>query len=83
MMASSSFRPGTPAAGRAVGSARRPRGWWATLRWYVRGVLGEDVYDAYVAHRAATHPEGPVLSEREYWRARTDWQEKNPQGRCC
>ena len=53
-----------------------------TLRWYVRGVLGEDAYDKYRAHVAQQHG-GTPMTEREFWRDRTDRMEANPQGRCC
>ncbi|HEX8518815.1 MAG TPA: YbdD/YjiX family protein [Pseudonocardia sp.] len=62
------------------------------VRWWVRGVLGADAYDRYLDHHrrcaeeggAAGHgPTGPPMTEREFWRARTDHQERNPQGRCC
>ncbi|MEH0109352.1 YbdD/YjiX family protein [Tersicoccus sp. MR15.9] len=82
-MSSTPFPGPSATGGRSCGSARRPSGWWATVRWYVRGVMGEDAYETYVAHRQATHPGEPVMSERDYWRARNDWQDKNPQGRCC
>lgn len=58
-------------------------GWWARARWFVRGVLGENAYQAYLLHHERSGCSGPPLSERAYWRARTDWQEANPQGRCC
>jgi uncharacterized short protein YbdD (DUF466 family) len=52
-----------------------------------RGVLGEDAYDRYRAHvqaqRAAGDPEHPLMTEREFWRDRTDRQDAHPQGRCC
>ena len=59
------------------------------VAWFVRGVLGEDAYDKYAAHHAATHGRGgegggePVMTEREFWRDQTDRQQQNPQGRCC
>ena len=53
------------------------------VRWYVRGVLGADAYDRYLDHHRRAGTPGPPMSEREYWRARTDHQEHNPQGRCC
>lgn len=50
---------------------------------YLGGVLGADAYAKYRDHhRAAGHQE-PPLSEREFWRDRTDRQDANPQGRCC
>ena len=57
------------------------------LAWFWRGVVGEDAYDKYCAHvraqRAAGDPTHPLLTEREFWRDRTDRQESAPQGRCC
>jgi uncharacterized short protein YbdD (DUF466 family) len=50
---------------------------------YFSGLLGADAYVRYLEHhRAAGHPE-PPLSEREFWRDRTDRQDTSPQGRCC
>lgn len=56
------------------------------VAWFVRGVLGEDAYQKYVEHHRAVHgdnPAVPMMSEREFWRDKTDRQEANPQGRCC
>ena len=53
------------------------------LLWWVRGVLGEHAYDQYLAHHRRSGHAGPPMTEREFWRARTDHQERNPQGRCC
>lgn len=75
-------RAGGSASGRlSVGPAGRS--WWDRVRWYVAGVLGENAYQAYLAHHERTGCGTPPLSERDYWRSRTDWQERNPQGRCC
>jgi len=50
----------------------------------VRGVMGEDAYDKYLAHAQGEHGGAvPVMTEREFWRDRTDRQDSNPQGRCC
>ncbi|MCU1517582.1 MAG: YbdD/YjiX family protein [Pseudarthrobacter sp.] len=50
---------------------------------YLGSVMGADAYAKYVEHcREAGHPE-PPLSEREFWRDRTDRQDSSPQGRCC
>ena len=55
--------------------------------WFVRGVMGEDAYDKYLAHHEAVHRDSdeapPVMSKREFWRDLTDRQDRNPQGRCC
>ena len=50
---------------------------------YFQGVLGADAYAKYVEHHRLTGHGTPPLSEREFWRDRTDRQETNPQGRCC
>jgi uncharacterized short protein YbdD (DUF466 family) len=50
---------------------------------YFGGVLGADAYAKYLEHhRASGHAEKP-MTEREFWRDRTDRQDSNPQGRCC
>ena len=52
-----------------------------------RGVVGEDAYERYCEHvdacRAAGDETHPLMTEREFWRDRTDRQDANPQGRCC
>ncbi|WP_226345284.1 YbdD/YjiX family protein [Agilicoccus flavus] len=63
-----------------LGRARRVA---SSLRWYVRGVVGEDAYDRYVAHLRATHPDAPIPTEREFWREKYAEQERNPKTRCC
>lgn len=58
----------------------------AGLAWYVRAVSGEDAYDKYLAHHESVHgtlSAVPAMTEREFWRDRTDRQDTNPQGRCC
>lgn len=49
----------------------------------VREMAGERDYERYLQHRAAHHPGGPVLTEREFWRERTDRQDRSPSARCC
>ncbi len=53
------------------------------LWWFFRGVLGEHAYEQYLAHHQRCGAPGPPMTEREFWRARTDHQEAHPQGRCC
>ena len=53
------------------------------MRWWFRGVLGADAYDRYLAHHARAGHGDPPMSERAFWRARSDHQERHPQGRCC
>jgi uncharacterized short protein YbdD (DUF466 family) len=60
----------------------------ARVAWFVKGVLGEDAYEKYREHYAATHPDADaarprLMTEREFWRDRTDRQEAHPEGRCC
>jgi uncharacterized short protein YbdD (DUF466 family) len=45
--------------------------------------MGADAYDRYVAHLATRHPGAKPMSERQFWREHQDWQDQNPQGRCC
>jgi len=53
------------------------------VRWYVRGVMGEDAYDKYLEHARGQHEGAQIMTEREFWRDRTDRQDANPEGRCC
>ncbi len=55
------------------------------IRWYVRELTGESVYDRYVAHARAHDPEAPVLSRRAFEHARMDAREADPREgfRCC
>ena len=45
--------------------------------------MGADAYAKYLEHHTASGHQEPPLSEREFWRDRTDRQDSNPQGRCC
>ena len=51
--------------------------------WLFKGVMGENAYQAYLDHHGRTHAGGAPMSEREFWRDRTDRQDANPEGRCC
>jgi uncharacterized short protein YbdD (DUF466 family) len=57
----------------------------ARVRWYVRELTGESMYDHYVAHTRNHDPAAPVLSRRAFERMRTDRQEADPREgfRCC
>jgi Uncharacterized small protein len=48
----------------------------------IRRLSGDDAYERYLAHHAATHPGEPVLSRKEYFRRE---QERKWGGirRCC
>jgi uncharacterized short protein YbdD (DUF466 family) len=50
---------------------------------YLGGVMGADAYAKYLEHHKADGHQEPPLGEREFWRDRTDRQDRNPQGRCC
>lgn len=54
-----------------------------TVRWYARAVVGADAYERYVEHQRRAHPDEPLQSEREFWRARTDERDAKPTMRCC
>jgi uncharacterized short protein YbdD (DUF466 family) len=56
---------------------------YRAVRWWFRGVLGADAYDRYLAHHARAGHDDPPMSERAFWRARTDHQERHPQVRFC
>jgi uncharacterized short protein YbdD (DUF466 family) len=49
---------------------------------YLGGVMGADAYQKYLEHHIASGHLTP-MTEREFWRDRTDRQDSNPQGRCC
>jgi uncharacterized short protein YbdD (DUF466 family) len=53
------------------------------ISWYCSSLMGDNHYRRYVDHRERTHPDEPVMSERDYWRMRHDATERNPQSRCC
>ena len=55
------------------------RGVW----WWLTSVMGDHDYERYVEHATRTHPDSPVMTEREYWRRRHDEQDRNPGARCC
>jgi uncharacterized short protein YbdD (DUF466 family) len=55
---------------------------WRTCWRALRTLSGDDAYERYLQHRAATHPESPVLSRREFYvdEQRRKWGSIN---RCC
>lgn len=81
--------PLPPAAAQGVRPVRSASPWERltrgaeSLRRGIRGVLGADAYEKYLEFHAAHHPDHEPLSEAEFWRDRTDRQDRNPQGRCC
>ena len=52
-------------------------------RWYARGVIGADAYDRYLEHHQRSGCPVAPMTEREFWRDKTDRQQRNPTSRCC
>ncbi len=52
-------------------------------RWYARGVIGADAYDRYLEHHQRSGCPVAPMTEREFWRDKTDHQQRNPTSRCC
>jgi len=50
---------------------------------FFKGILRADAYQKYLEHMARTHPDQTPVSEATFWRERYDWEDRNPQGRCC
>lgn len=75
----------TPAAGPPPASPAIPRWrrWWAGLRWWTNGVVGQSAYSAYVEHLRRRHPDAPVPDEREFWREKYRQMDRDPGARCC
>jgi uncharacterized short protein YbdD (DUF466 family) len=58
------------------------------IAWFVKGVMGDDAYEKYRAHHEQAQRTGHahderIMTEREFWRDRTDRQDAHPEGRCC
>lgn len=74
----------TGAAAAATPSAgSRIRARLAQARCLWRDFTGESAYDRYVERHRREHPDHPPMSEREWWRAKADYDESNVQARCC
>ena len=65
--------PVLSSAGRALGAVNR----------YLKGGLGEDSYEKYLQHHMGTGCAVAPMTLKEFWRDKTDRQDKNPEGRCC
>lgn len=59
------------------------RGALRGIRWYVRALMGDDAYDAYLARHGREHPGQQPLTVKEFWKQRVDDRERNPTMRCC
>lgn len=52
-------------------------------RYMWRAITGEGAYDKYVERHRREHPDHEPMTEREFWRERSDEAERNVQARCC
>jgi uncharacterized short protein YbdD (DUF466 family) len=55
---------------------------WRVCWRALRALSGDDAYERYLEHRAAAHPETPLLSRRQFYvdEQRRKWGSIN---RCC
>jgi uncharacterized short protein YbdD (DUF466 family) len=53
------------------------------LRRLWRDFTGESAYDRYVERHKREHPDHEPMCERQFWRSRADFEEKNVKARCC
>jgi uncharacterized short protein YbdD (DUF466 family) len=53
------------------------------VRWYLREVSGESLYDRYLLHHEFQHPHQPPMSKTEFERWRIDRHNNSPGTRCC
>jgi len=87
--------PGAPPPGRqapagAIADGATVREWVAWLRsasarlWrFVREIAGENDYLHYLERQRRHDPDAAVMSEREFWRHRSDAADHRPGARCC
>ncbi len=66
-----------------MAALRRAAAVLSAVAGYVKGVLGEDAYEKYLAHHGASGCATPAMTVREFWRDKADRQDANPEGRCC
>ena len=71
---------GTSRLRAAVGRARTGL---AQARRLWRDFTGESAYERYVERHRREHPGHEPMTERQWWRAKTDFDEDNVQARCC
>jgi uncharacterized short protein YbdD (DUF466 family) len=55
----------------------------AGIRWYLREVSGENVYETYLAHCHRHGQTVGILSRREFERRRQDQANRTSPHRCC
>ncbi|GIM48255.1 hypothetical protein DNHGIG_38040 [Collibacillus ludicampi] len=59
-------------------------GWMSKARSGIKTIFGMPDYERYLQHHKETHPDQPVLSEKEfYMRALKDRYESGGVTRCC
>ena len=79
--------PALPGGGGRTTALAGVRPALAAVRAYLRGAMGADASERSLEHHRTEEAAGrctaPAMSEREFWRDRTDRQDTNPQGRCC
>ncbi len=69
-------------SGLAAGLARLRAGLAGARRLW-RDFTGESAYDRYVERHRREHPDHEPLSERQWWRARAEFDERNVSTGCC
>lgn len=66
-----------------AGLLARLRRAWKTAGKTANLAVGVGDYEAYVRHQQTQHPEQPVMSYAEYFRARQDARYRKGSSRCC
>ena len=75
--------PSTPQPADRASARHRVRQVLTRARTLWRDMTGESAYDRYVERHRRTHPDHEPLSERQWWRARADVDERNVSTGCC
>ena len=75
--------PSTPQPADRPSARRRFRQVLTRARTLWRDMTGESAYDRYVERHRRAHPDHEPLSERQWWRARADVDERNVSTGCC
>ncbi|WP_019148745.1 YbdD/YjiX family protein [Timonella senegalensis] len=66
-----------------LGALRRVWGRLRAFGAYAAAVVDGDKYNNYLRHHHDSHPGVEPMTAGEFWRDYSDWQDKNPAGRCC
>ncbi len=61
----------------------RARSVLANGRVLWRDFTGESAYERYVERHRREHPDHEPMTERQFWRARADFDESNVSSGCC